>query len=155
MSDFPTNLHEMVRMGYRKTGDGKCKGCGAAIEWWKTTNGHSIPMNPMPMQGTNDSAPAVAHFATCPKAKDFRGKMTADPHGPDAGQVREAMPLERDLREIRRKSNARVVLLIHEDGTCFFYRLGIPGEELRQDIITAANQVRDCIQANPTAGGPR
>lgn len=171
MSDFPTNLHEMKRMGYTKSGIGKCKGCGADLEWWTTTKGQSIPMNPMPVQGTNDHAPSVAHFSTCPKAGDFRKSsaqrkqsqlepfsdiaartpmpaFAADPRGPDAGQVREAMPLERDLRMILRKSNARVVMAIHEGGTVFFYRMGIPAEELRQDIITAANQVRDSVKQN-------
>lgn len=144
MSDFPTNLHEMVRMGYRKTGDGKCKGCGAAIEWWKTTNGHSIPMDPMPVHGADDHAPAVAHFATCTKAKDFRAV-------PAAGDRREYSELERDVDVLRRKHNARVVALVADDGKCAFWRGGIPGEDLRADLITAANYVRDSIAQKEAA----
>jgi hypothetical protein len=169
MSDFPQTRHEMVKMFYVFDGAAKCRGCSADIEWWTTTTRRKIPMNPMPKY----YSPAIAHFSTCPKADEFRkasaqrkgsqlepvgdiaartpiGRMTADPRGPDAGKEREQTPLERDLREIRRRSNARLVLLIREEGTCFFYRLGIPAEDLRSDIITAANQVRNSVMRNST-----
>jgi hypothetical protein len=168
MSDFPANLHEMKRMGYTKTGYAKCKGCGAAIEWWQTPRAGKIPMNPMPMHGADDHAPAVAHFATCPKAKDFRassaqrkgsqlepfsdiaartpmGTAEALPSPPAAGDRRETSGLERDVDALRRKHNARVVALVADDGKCAFWRGGIPAENLRADLISAANFVRDSI----------
>lgn len=42
--------------------------CGATMELWRTPNDQVIPMNPM----SDDDAKAESHFATCPKAKQFR-----------------------------------------------------------------------------------
>ena len=42
---------------------GHCRGCGVEIGWWKTPTGKKIPLN------TGSLEP---HWATCPKAKDFR-----------------------------------------------------------------------------------
>jgi monoamine oxidase len=163
MGDFPKNLHEMIRMSYRKTGDATCKGCGAQIEWWKTTNGHNIPMNPMPMQGADDHAPAVPHWATCPKAKDFKAasaqckvselepvaqiaERTELPLAPaQAGSARAMTAMEFAVRDLRRKYDARVVVLVREDGQTAFFRDGIAGEDLRSDLIATANYVRDCV----------
>ena len=39
-----------------------CKGCGEYIKWIKTRNGKNMPVN----------ADGTSHFATCPKASDFR-----------------------------------------------------------------------------------
>lgn len=39
-----------------------CRGCGAAIAWVKTPAGRSMPVD-------GDGTP---HFATCPKASEFR-----------------------------------------------------------------------------------
>ena len=41
---------------------GKCRGCGAAIVWVKTAKGKNMPVD----------ADGQSHFATCPKAQDFR-----------------------------------------------------------------------------------
>ena len=74
-----------------------CKGCGARIVWLQTANGKMIPCDPRPVgyrerekakgkvvagdgrivscDFTNDpGAPTgyVPHFATCPKAADFK-----------------------------------------------------------------------------------
>ena len=54
MAKLPQTRHEMRRARYEFKGASKCKSCGAAIEWWKTTNGKMMPFNPMP---TNDDAP--------------------------------------------------------------------------------------------------
>jgi hypothetical protein len=43
---------------------GKCRGCGAEIYWVETKSGKNMPVN---RDGTS-------HFATCPKADEFRGK---------------------------------------------------------------------------------
>jgi hypothetical protein len=69
----------------------KCKGCGAEIIWARTLNKKPIPLDAEPTLDGNISlekgiAAVVAdnylgpgqgplyksHFATCPKAKDFR-----------------------------------------------------------------------------------
>jgi len=38
------------------------------MELWHTPTDQIIPMNPM----SNDDAKAESHFATCPKAQQFR-----------------------------------------------------------------------------------
>jgi hypothetical protein len=38
------------------------------MEWWTTPNGDRIPMNFM----RDEDSPAVAHFATCPQAHQFK-----------------------------------------------------------------------------------
>jgi hypothetical protein len=53
-----------------------CKGCGAEIEWMFTENGHKMPVNkPMLTVITKDGKVIQgqeSHFASCPKADDFR-----------------------------------------------------------------------------------
>jgi hypothetical protein len=142
MSSFPKNRHEMERMGYRKTGDAVCKGCGANIEWWKTTAGKPIPYDPI--RGDYDAA--VAHWATCPNAKDFKGAAST----PDAPPPAKYTP-EQQVRLLRDRTNARVVVLTTDDGTYSAWRTGIPAEELRQDLISAGNFVRNEIQKQEAA----
>lgn len=58
-----------------------CRGCGAAIEWFKTLKGKSMPMNlgATPRRVTGDASgravgfysSADAHWSTCPKANLF------------------------------------------------------------------------------------
>ena len=67
---FPKTLDEMTAAGYVFDNHAECRGCGDAIEWWKTPNGKSIPINPMD-RGT---AEAVAHWATCRESDSFRKK---------------------------------------------------------------------------------
>lgn len=77
-----------------------CKGCGATIIWVKSAGGKSIPCDPEPVaykqetlgrmkivtpngeviSGEPQSDPNkatgigyISHFATCPKANEFRG----------------------------------------------------------------------------------
>jgi hypothetical protein len=135
MSDFPKTRHEMERAGYRLTSAlAICKGCGAAIEWWKTKAGKSIPMNP----AKSDDAPTEAHWATCPNAKDFKG-AAATPAARPLGRFETA---ERDVRNMRELNDARVVVMIDQFGT---WKEGIPGEDLRHDLISAGNFVRNQI----------
>jgi Zinc knuckle len=65
-----------------------CKGCSAMIEWHKTSDGKNIPLDPDPHAQGNltfderlrvvymrpGSKPKMyrSHFATCPKAVEFR-----------------------------------------------------------------------------------
>ena len=41
-----------------------CRGCGAPIHWALTAQGKWMPTNP----------DGIPHWATCPKAKDFKPK---------------------------------------------------------------------------------
>jgi hypothetical protein len=61
---FPKTLDELRKAGYHYEGDGMCKRCGAAIEWWKTPKKKKM----MPC----DFGTATPHWATCPSPEDFR-----------------------------------------------------------------------------------
>jgi hypothetical protein len=52
-------------LGYTYSGESKCKGCGAIVEWWITPNDKRLPI---------DREGRVAHWATCPVAQRFRKK---------------------------------------------------------------------------------
>ncbi|MBE0448775.1 MAG: hypothetical protein IBX64_11890 [Actinobacteria bacterium] len=58
---------------------GKCKGCGANIEWIVTGNGKRMPVDRAPYLTivTDDGEVKrgrASHFATCKFADKFRGK---------------------------------------------------------------------------------
>jgi hypothetical protein len=65
-----------------------------------------------------------------------------------ADNDREIRALENDVRALLTKHDARVVVLIREDRQTAFCRVGVPPEDLRQDLITAANWVRDMATKN-------
>jgi hypothetical protein len=66
---FPATKIDMLEEGYTFAGMKVCP-CGASMELWNTPRGQIMPMNPM-----NDLyAAAVVHWATCPKAEQFRRK---------------------------------------------------------------------------------
>jgi len=54
---------DLIAAGYKHEGSSRCNGCGAEMEWWLTPKGKRMPVDP----GTGES-----HFATCPKAAQFR-----------------------------------------------------------------------------------
>jgi hypothetical protein len=68
-----------------------CKGCGARIDWYKTTAGKNMPIDPEPHADGNVRVDVVSnvvavvapgshaplyrpHWATCPKAASFKRK---------------------------------------------------------------------------------
>lgn len=81
-----------------RSNTGICRGCGAEMRWALTDKGKGIPLDPEPVADGNlvldseaaDGRPVVryvrkgedtgilpryvAHFATCPEAKEFRKK---------------------------------------------------------------------------------
>ena len=60
---FPATEQALKSEGYQFAGTGSCRGCGARLEWWVTPSGKRIPLEPVTFK---------AHFASCPKAKEFR-----------------------------------------------------------------------------------
>jgi len=62
----------------------KCRGCGALIRWFKTVGGKPIPVDVEPRKVLVEirNLPCwvsvedgyTAHWATCPKASEFRKK---------------------------------------------------------------------------------
>jgi hypothetical protein len=65
---FPATLAELEQAGYKRGARTTCSGCFAPMEFWFTPGGNRIPMDPM--EGPDSKA--VSHFATCPKAAQFR-----------------------------------------------------------------------------------
>ena len=68
--NFPTTRKSLEEAGYEHTSNAHCRGCGAAMEFWSTPHGRSMPMDLMPQE----DSPAISHFATCPEAPRFRRK---------------------------------------------------------------------------------
>lgn len=62
---FPRTDIDLAAQGYVFENKAKCRGCGADIEFWLTPKGKHIPL---------DAGTMEPHWATCPKADDFRGK---------------------------------------------------------------------------------
>jgi hypothetical protein len=76
---IPTKREELVDAGYVFDGEGYCRGCGAAIEWWITPSGKKMPMSVQEIkkEGAGFFAPVigykrVAHWGVCPNASDFK-----------------------------------------------------------------------------------
>jgi hypothetical protein len=65
---FPETITELAAAGYRFDKDGHCRGCRKAVEWWITPRGKRMPMD------VHADGSCESHFATCPKAQDFRKK---------------------------------------------------------------------------------
>ncbi len=60
---FPRTDTDLTAQGYEFENKGKCKGCGADIEWWLTPKGKHIPL---------DAGTLEPHWNDCPNAKEFR-----------------------------------------------------------------------------------
>lgn len=67
---FPKTSDDLKAMGYVFIDDAECKGCGEAIEWYRTPKGKSIPINPMGC----GSDKAIPHWTTCTEADFFHKK---------------------------------------------------------------------------------
>jgi hypothetical protein len=64
---FPATRREMIETGYKYLANKMCP-CGARMELWSTPKNQTLPMNPM----EKDEDKAESHFATCPRAAQFR-----------------------------------------------------------------------------------
>ena len=69
----------------RGTQPGRCRSCGAAIEWATTPSGAKMPLDPpvvtIPdLHGLDfvevDRAQTKSHFATCPEAQQWRTRKS-------------------------------------------------------------------------------
>ncbi len=134
----PHDRLDMMRAGYHLSAtDRRCKSCDAPIEWWITTNGKSMPFN-APATDHPDTEEAVVHWATCPQAKQHKGtgKPATAPPGNDAkGRMRR-------VEELAVSMGALLVLVITDEGHTWFAKNGQHPEDVRQDLITAANSIR-------------
>lgn len=78
----------ILRIYQDTRGRGRCRSCGAPVEWAELVTGKRMPFNPpivvVRTQGSMlagdrtieevDSTVTLSHFATCPQAKDWRRK---------------------------------------------------------------------------------
>lgn len=60
---FPKTEQELAVAGYEFENTGKCRGCNADIDWFRTPKGKHIPL---------DVGTLEPHWSNCPKAKEFR-----------------------------------------------------------------------------------
>ncbi len=63
MAQFPKTETELKEQGYEFNGTGKCRACQAAIAWYRTPKGKSIPLD----EGTLEP-----HWSTCSDPELFR-----------------------------------------------------------------------------------
>lgn len=140
---LPSTRSALVADGWELRSTSKCRSCAAAIEWWQKPGQKITPMNPMSFL----DAPAVSHFATCPDANKHR-KNTRHDYAPSAPQATAAQKIDahqKYLAAFRASSNARVIIAIYDDGTAAAWRKGLAGEDLRHELITEANNLRNYI----------
>jgi hypothetical protein len=148
---IPETRREMRKARYEFIASRKCNACPARIEFWKTTHGKTMIFDAI----EGDDTPVVSHFKTCPKADQFTKAKpgmapapAADPNTPAGG--RDPKTIEQQLRSLQSRFRARAVVLIDDQGTIATWRNGLPAEELRTDLISAANFVRNEISKGDT-----
>lgn len=141
---MPDTRHAMRRAGYKLISTSACKACAAPIEWWQTTNGKKMPFD----VDSNEDAAAVTHFGTCLNSKDFSGQGQAAAKAPAAQTPAPGSRarLEQELCQMVDRTRARAIVLIDDHGDVLAYRLGLDAEQVRSDVISAANHLRSAIK---------
>ena len=147
---MPYDRKEMLRAGYTLlSSDARCKSCGAAIEWWKTTRGKNMPFD-APLRPGDHHEEAVVHWATCPNAKEHKGTAAQATSSQPAAR-RESQGVDRfedrceRLRVVQRlaeQMHARMVLVLMEEGHTWAAKLGLGPDDVQHELITAANAIR-------------
>jgi hypothetical protein len=136
--------HEMLRAGYTFRSKSTCKSCAAPIEWWRTNNGKNLCFDPLP---ANEDETTTVHWATCPNADQHRkSKQPTPPAAPPSSLD----GLQHQIAALRARTNARAIVAIFDEGSAASWRNGIPGEDLRQELITEANNIRTHLNGGPT-----
>jgi len=75
---LPTKREDLISAGYEFDNEGRCRRCGALVEWWITPNGKRMPMSVKEVRERDSPiAPIkeyqrIPHWADCPNAKDFK-----------------------------------------------------------------------------------
>jgi hypothetical protein len=75
---IPESRADLEALGYVFDNEARCRGCGAAIEWWLTPKGKKMPMSVKEVRETDSPVSPVKewrripHFSDCPKVADFR-----------------------------------------------------------------------------------
>ncbi len=120
---YPDTEREMLRAHYVKLRAALCQSCGAQLQWWKTTFGKNMPFNLADDHG-------VYKLHECPKRKPVARPTPVE-------------DLTKRLGFIRMTQKARTIVMIDKDGGIIAtWAKGLPAEDLRTDLISAANFVR-------------
>jgi hypothetical protein len=152
---MPDTRRLMKRAMYEFKGVARCKSCDAHIEWWRTTNDKMMPFD-IAKDPLNEDERTVTHWATCPNARDHRGKPAAAPAAREAKttsrqtelQLQQRAEFRKDaVHKLRNTSNARLIIALYDDGVYAAYRTGIPGEDLRHELITEANNIKRHLES--------
>jgi hypothetical protein len=145
MSGHIKTKYEMLRAGYKFLSHAECKGCGAKIEWWRTNKGNKIPFNLLPEHEHERTTP---HWATCPKRDDFRRRDQPAPAPAPAARIIDHAAATNQLLD---STGARIVIAVYDGGYAASVRHGIPAEDVRHELITTANQLRNAMAAKEEA----
>lgn len=134
MSEIPWNRHEMLSAKYKLLSKKPtpCRdGCGALVEWWETTHGRKLLFDaPDPASRTPLLDRATPHWETCTKKRPTP-----------------AAPRKLTVQQFAEQEQARLVLVLREDGFSYAAKNGEPADDLRHELITAANEIRRMMEA--------
>lgn len=71
---IPTTREGLIDAIYVYNGDGKCRGCGATVEWWETPKGKKMPFD-------EKNGRYTPHWGTCPERGQFANKKESAKSG--------------------------------------------------------------------------
>ena len=142
MASIPDTRYEMRRARYQHIATRKCRACPKIVEFWKTTHGKNMVFDSV----EGDDTPMVSHFTTCTDPNRFSRKNPAAAPAPG----RDANAILQQLRSLQTRFRARAVVLVDDQGHVAAWRTGIPAEDLRNDLISAANFVRNEVSKGDT-----
>jgi hypothetical protein len=128
---MPETRSEMLKARYKCLNSrATCPRCSAPIEWWESTRGIKLPFDPPPA-GVRYPQEEIAqlHPRDCQPASR-----------PALHQLR---PEERKgkVQQIAEQLGARVVLVLDDEGFSYANRPGLDAEDVKQDLISAANYI--------------
>jgi hypothetical protein len=139
---MPATRREMERAYYAFKGTKECKYCHGQIEWWRTTRGNFLALNPPSTQNAMDEET---------ERHDCREKSAPAPK-PEVTHRRELTLAEEQTRAmdlLASQLQARALVAVMPDGSSIVSKKrGINPEDLRCDIITAANNMRRDLEAS-------
>jgi len=142
MANFPIHRDAMRRARYEFIGIVRCATCNAEVEKWKTTHGRFILFN-LPQNPVNQFESTVAHYSVCKPAK--REPRTESRRSEVQTKERQG-GRQSAVEELQACFNPQLVIMVFDDSVHFAYRRGLPPEDARNEIISAANAVRQHLQ---------
>lgn len=125
--DNDIRRQNMEKFGYKFKKESTCKDCGEAIDWWLTKNGRSVPFH----RAKSPGEIMRCHWNRCTKRK-----------GQTASSSPSTANFQKVVQQFRSSSHARVVLVLTKDGWNAATMDGLEPEDVRHELITAANELK-------------